>query len=238
MGKIRIKNEDMIGKKYGKLTVIEVVYRWYKTNMQYFCLCSCECGISELYVLKYSLLRGHTTSCGCNRTKNSTLNIKKAITSNITHGKANKNKKTKEYNAWIAIKQRCFDKNHPSYMDYGGRGVTMFPEWKSNFKAFLSYVGEAPTNKHSIDRIDVNGNYEPNNVRWATSSIQSSNRRLQKSNSTGVEGVTFDKKSCKYIARITIDGKRKYLGSYKELTDAKNIVEKYRIEREKKWLQI
>jgi hypothetical protein len=84
----------------------------------------------------------------------------------------------KEWKAWQAAKQRCFNSNHPNYKHYGGRGITMCAEWVSDFSAFLEHIGLAPlVHRISIDRIDNDGNYEPGNVRWATPYQQVMNRR-------------------------------------------------------------
>jgi len=87
--------------------------------------------------------------------------------------------KSKEYDCWQGMKQRCLNPNSSSYASYGGRGISIHPTWVDDFDAFLAYVGKAPdTPRASLDRIDVNGNYEPNNVRWATPKQQSNNRRV------------------------------------------------------------
>jgi len=83
----------------------------------------------------------------------------------------------REYNTWINIKQRCYNKNDPAYKYYGGRGITLCKEWENSFEAFLNDVGRRPTSKHSIDRIDNSGNYEPSNCRWATHKEQGRNTR-------------------------------------------------------------
>lgn len=89
---------------------------------------------------------------------------------------------SREYVAWLAMKQRCFYVNGTSYKDYGGRGITVSPEWLGDggFERFLAYIGPKPTPKHSIDRINNDGNYEPGNVRWATSFEQIDNQRPKK----------------------------------------------------------
>lgn len=75
------------------------------------------------------------------------------------------------------MRQRCFDSSLDSYANYGGRGISVCPEWLDDFSRFLADVGPRPTPKHSLDRIDVNGNYEPDNVRWATAREQQWNQR-------------------------------------------------------------
>lgn len=92
----------------------------------------------------------------------------------VRHGEA---RKTKEYQAWSAIKGRCMNSRNKAFKDYGGRGINVHPEWVRSYKLFLEHVGRAPSPKHSLDRIDNNGNYEPGNVRWATSIEQKNNTR-------------------------------------------------------------
>jgi hypothetical protein len=81
------------------------------------------------------------------------------------------------YRCWAMMKQRCLNPNYPDYFSYGGRGITIYPEWIDNYFAFYDYIGPRPSLNHTIDRIDVDGNYEPGNVRWATKSEQQRNKR-------------------------------------------------------------
>ena len=85
--------------------------------------------------------------------------------------------KTPEYRAWYAMIARCYDTRSCIYKYYGGRGITVCAEWRTSFMAFFEYMGERPTPKHSLDRINNDGNYEPDNCRWATWAEQASNRR-------------------------------------------------------------
>ena len=92
-------------------------------------------------------------------------------------GKTHGMRKSLEYASWAAMKTRVFNKNVASYKDYGGRGITICPEWVNSFPAFLAAVGPRPTPKHTLERKDTNGNYEPGNVRWATRTEQMRNMR-------------------------------------------------------------
>jgi hypothetical protein len=121
---------------------------------------------------------GESTSCGCYQRENSAETLRKVATK---HGKHN----TPEYFRWLSMKLRCYHPSHHAFKDYGGRGITVCDRWKHDFEAFLSDVGERPSPEHSLDRIDNDGNYEPNNVRWATRQEQANNRR------TNVK-VTYD----------------------------------------------
>jgi hypothetical protein len=93
---------------------------------------------------------------------------------------------TKEWRCWQGIKRRCTDPNVANYHLYGGRGIKICQEWADNYVAFLAYVGRAPSPKHSLDRIDNNGNYEPGNVCWANALQQAANRRRAKIKSCDV----------------------------------------------------
>jgi hypothetical protein len=154
---------DWTGQKIGRLTVVSVdskdIHGHYKWK------CVCECG-NEVIVFSDNLKKGHTQSCGC---------IHSEVTSKIktTHGLRNS---SPIYNVWCSMKQRCNDKNCKSYPNYGGRGISICERW-NDFKNFSDDM--FPTYKKSltIDRINVNGNYEPNNCRWATQKTQMNNTR-------------------------------------------------------------
>jgi len=124
------------------------------------------------------------------------------------------------YKSWEGIKNRCLNENTPYFKYYGGRGITVCERWKNSFLAFYEDMGPRPSKDHSIDRIDVNGNYEPGNCKWSTKSEQSLNRRIQSNNSSGYKGVKFDKRRGTWSAEIQFNKKRKYLGTFKTLEGA------------------
>lgn len=126
--------------------------------------CKCDCG-TERAVASVHLVNGASLSCGC---------IKSDIpTARRTHGAS----ETDVYSIWLQMISRCHKPNNASFSNYGARGVTVCERWRSDFSAFLEDVGTRPSPKHTIDRIDGAGNYEPSNVRWATSKVQANNTR-------------------------------------------------------------
>ncbi len=144
---------DERGHVYGKLTVLRQAQH---VNGDVAWLCQCECG-NQVVVRGMDLRKGQR-SCGCIKTK---------------HGMAN----TPLYRVWIAMHSRCKNPNDRAYADYGGRGISMCEAWDNSFVAFYHDVGDPPGKGYSLDRIDVNGNYEPGNVRWATAKQQANNKR-------------------------------------------------------------
>ena len=159
-----MKALDLTGQRFGRLVVIERAGSRYGHSAW---LCKCDCG--NTIVATASNLKGRTTSCGCYQRE-------AAARAKTKHGKAH----TKIHYIWLAMKKRCFNENSSQFKDWGGRGITVCDEWKNDFQAFYDYVSKLPhfgEAGYSLDRINNDGNYEPNNVRWATRIEQNNNRR-------------------------------------------------------------
>lgn len=153
------KQIDLTGKSFGKLIVeFRVEKRSSSGCIQYSCLC--ECG-NRTITESNRLRKGRVLSCGC-------LQLESAI----KHGMWNK----PVYKTWVSLIQRCLNPNSTSYPKYGGRGIKVCDRWKESFQNFYDDMGDRPSINHSIDRKDVNGNYEFSNCRWATSKEQGRNR--------------------------------------------------------------
>lgn len=142
-----------IGQKYNSLTVIKYSHK--EGSFKYY-ICKCDCGNEKAFSI-YNIIKGYSKTCGC------------AL---IKHGRH----LTSEFTAWREIRYRCFNKKAKHYPQYGGRGITVCDRWMESFNNFFEDMGERPTPKHSLDRINNDGNYEPSNCRWATKQEQSNNR--------------------------------------------------------------
>lgn len=151
---------DLTGQRFGRLTVIERAENATNGRVQWKCVCDCG---NQVVCRAYNLQNGHTRSCGCLHEEGS----------RTTHGM----KRTRLYRIWEGMKTRCNNPGSQRYEDYGGRGVKVCPEWES-FEAFRDWAMESGYQDHlTIDRQNNDGDYSPENCRWATMEVQQSNKR-------------------------------------------------------------
>jgi hypothetical protein len=165
MTRCRQPKSDLSGERFGRLVVVAIdshkPRRW---------ACICDCG-NRTVVDNGNIRSGHTKSCGC-----------LARDSRTTHAQSY----TSEYKTWKNIKSRCYFQKGPNFKVYGGRGIRVCDRWlygedgKTGFGCFISDMGPRPSREHSIERLDVNGNYEPSNCEWATKKKQCRNTRANR----------------------------------------------------------
>lgn len=166
--------QDLTGTKFGRLTVVA------RHRGKYW-ECLCDCGAQRI-VSSDHLKRGHTSSCGC-------LRSEMLVARTTKHGNAKRGPaRDPEYVVWQNMKRRCLDPNNNAYCNYGGRGITVHPSWINDYSRFLQDMGRRPTPKHTIERVDNDGPYAPDNCKWGTRLEQAHNKRVRK-NAILVDGV-------------------------------------------------
>jgi len=204
---------DLTGQVFGRLTVVGFAGIGSNRSARWECICLC----GAVVVINSATLRnGRTQSCGC-------YHKQLLRERNTLHGLC----KSTEYGSWSNMRKRCNRPNDPQYADYGGRGITVCEEWES-FENFYKDMGPKPTPKHSIDRIDVNSNYEPSNCRWADRIVQARNMRRSTADDSGVR---YNERDNCWELFIRADNKTVRVGSYINKEDAvaarKAAVQKY-----------
>ena len=169
-----------------------------------------------------NILRGNTWSCGCYQKR-------RASETNKTHGLIG----IKLYYTWAKIKDRILNLKNKQYNDYGGRGITICDEWKNDFMSFYNWAlsnGYEENKGLSIDRIDNDGGYSPENCRWVDRTIQNRNTRIPKNNTSGYKGVFYNKRDKIFTAQICVNYKKIYLGSYLNVIEGAIAYNNYIIE--------
>lgn len=203
---------DMCGQKYGLLTVIERA----GSNKYSKPLWKCKCDCGKEVILSRSVLIHGQRSCGCLQGVRADLSLSPLF---------RRSHNNRLYNTWAAMRERCYKPNKQNYKYYGGRGISVCDEWKSDFMAFAEWaIDNGYADTLELDRIDTDGNYSPDNCRWVTHKENSWTRGVKCSNKSGITGVSWVQsrsgKGGKWRAGIMVDGKQMHLGYFETVEAA------------------
>ena len=212
--------KNVTGEVYGRLTITgDAPYR--AKDRRVFVLC--ECGAAK-DVLLGDLRSGDTTSCGCF--------LKEAITK---HGDAAE----RLYKIFHSMHNRCYLKTLERYSDYGGRGITVCLEWLDNYQAFKDWaMSSGYSEVTSIDRIDNDSGYSPENCRWVSTNIQQRNKRAFVGGTSAYRGVSLCKQTGRWVAMIKVNGKQKNLGRHLSEIEAATARDNYIIQNKLEGFQL
>lgn len=195
--------KDITGQRFGRLVVLSRVGSDKRNRATW--LCSCDCDPDKTSVVSSrDLLRGHKLSCKC-------LQLEMFALLTTRHGQARRSGYTGAYKSWTDMMKRSTNPNTEFWKNYGGRGITVCEKWR-RFEGFFEDMGPRPP-KLSLDRKNVNGNYEKSNCRWTNSVVQGQNQRVRIDSKTGSRGVT-PVGGKRYCAGITANGVHYHLGSF------------------------
>lgn len=196
-------HENLKGQKFGRLTALEIVD---KKGRAYW-KCKCDCG-GESISRSDELKNGDAKSCGCLQKENVSI-------SSTKHGMSG----SKTYKIWVGMIQRCNNKNSVSYENYGGRGIFVSDEWR-DFSIFYRDMGEVPSGRYEIDRIDNEKGYCKENCRWILREYNNYNSRGRKNSTSKYKGVSLDKKRNKWVSRVNYKGEKVFCKRFDSEVDA------------------
>jgi len=185
--------KQLKGLRFGKLVVLEATARRSAGSVKWLCLCDCG---NKVEVSSGNLRSGHTLSCGCHKKEATGKTCKRIFTK---HGHGKTKAQTPTYRSWLHMKDRCNNPNNTEYKNYGGRGIKVCERW-CDYSNFFADMGERPKGK-TLDRKDVNGNYEPSNCQWATNKEQGNNKRTNRLIEYNGEIQTITRLAEKYKVR-------------------------------------
>ena len=199
------KAKEIVGETFGMLTVLELSSEKTKSG-NFLYICKCDCG-KVLTIPKSNLYRSENPSCGCYGHKLASERMSKY------QNRGNK----KMYNVWFSMKDRCNNTKNKNYKNYGERGIKVCDRWLESFDNFYEDMGERPSSKHQLDRIDNNGNYEPSNCRWTLPQSNVINRRKNKDYAISKTGKDI------YQVRLSRDYSYKRVSGIQSLEKAREI---------------
>lgn len=197
------------GQVNGTIKVLNKSFETSALGSQLWTVTCMECH-AKGKVTRGDFLRGTTGICDC----------KSPVATKVIY-----DSETPVYRIWVGMKQRCYNPKNKNYKDYGGRGILVCDEWREDFKRFISDMGERPSLGHSIQRIDNDKGYSPDNCKWATAKEQASNRRT----SISIRGpnklpIGVVKDGCGFAAKPVINGQQMYIGTFRSVKQARDVI--------------